>query len=269
MKNHSPDQLVRIDVSTLMQGIKARLGVSYGMLERYSGRAYNTLEGWTVGTGAHQIEGLLRLLARLPAAQRHQLIDAACPCFPSLAHPFLARDRLLAAHLDTLLDQPKGTTLVIGESDYLTSFVGTALGHSFTLGKAKDGSIAGLDSHVANWFIPVPGVSYVGPAPQPDLIQAQTKREAQWQKSGLLLLNQVCSRYPEIEAAAQRASDHTHVVVVEARLPVRNLGRFAQPLTVITVGLDRRHAQREDDASQILVAVQQRDGSAAQGRGSV
>ena len=260
MKNHSPDQLGPIAVSTLMNGIKARLNVSYGMLERYCGRAYNTLEGWAVGTGAHQIEGLLRLLARLPVAQRHQLVDAACPCFPSLAHPFLARDRLLAAQLDRLLDQPKGTTFVTGDSDYVTSFVATALGHSFSIGKAKGGSIAGLDAHVISWFIPVPGVSYVGSAPHRDLIQAQTQREAQWEKSGLLLLNRVCSRYPEIEAAAQRASDHTHVVVVEARLPVRGLARFAQPRKVISVGLDRGHPQREDDAAQMLIAVQQWEG---------
>ena len=263
MKNHSPDQLGPIALSTLMQGIKARLNVTYPLLQRYSGRAYNTLEEWTIGKGAHQIEGLLRLLARLPAAQRHQLIDAACPCFPSLAHPFLARDRLLAAQLDRLLDQPKGTTFVTGESDYLTSFVGTALGHSFTIGKAKDGSMAGVDAHEISWFIPVPGVSYVGSAPHRDLIQAQTQREAQWEKSGLLLLNRVCSRYPEIEAAAQAASDHTHVVVVEARLPVRGLGRFAQPRKVISVGLDRGHPQREDDAAQMLIAIQQWEGPSA------
>ena len=65
-----------------------------------------------------------------------------------------SRDRLLAAHLERLLDQLKRTTFVIGESDYLTIFVATALGHSFTIGKAKDGSTAGLDAHEIGWFIP-------------------------------------------------------------------------------------------------------------------
>jgi hypothetical protein len=81
---HPSDPLAPVRVAALITSIKGRLNVPYSTMERYAGPAYNTIQGWAAGTPAVQVQAVLRLLARLPASERHQLVDNACPCFPSL-----------------------------------------------------------------------------------------------------------------------------------------------------------------------------------------
>jgi hypothetical protein len=260
MKMHPSDPLAPVRVAALITSIKGRLNVPYSTLERYAGPAYNTIHGWAAGTPAVQVEAVLRLLARLPASERHQLVDNACPCFPSLSHPFLARDRLISAQLTRLLEQTHGTTLVAGSSDhsdYLTSFVATALGHSFAVERAKDGRIGGVDAHEVDWSVPVPGVAYIGLNPDAASIRAQAQRQQESHFTKFFLFNRVCARFPVLRAAAQSLSQRAHLVLAEPHPPGRILEGFAPPWHVVTVQLDRQQAEREDDAAHMLVQVRE------------
>jgi hypothetical protein len=74
---HSKPELATIDVTGLMKRMKSELDATYMTLERYSGVAFNTLQGWAAGERATQIQALFRLLARVPVQTRHRIIDAA------------------------------------------------------------------------------------------------------------------------------------------------------------------------------------------------
>ena len=50
---------------------------------------------------------------------------------------------------------------MLGEHESLTTFAITALGHSCRFSGPNRHEVIGLDSHTPDWFVPVPGVTYL------------------------------------------------------------------------------------------------------------
>lgn len=60
----SKPELATIDVTGLMKRMKSELDATYMTLERYSGVAFNTLQGWAAGERATQIQAGLLILSQ-------------------------------------------------------------------------------------------------------------------------------------------------------------------------------------------------------------
>lgn len=247
------NQLARVSAEGLVRNIKKCLDVPFETLARYAGPSYSTLGNWAGGSHATQVEALLRLLARLPASDRHRLVDEACPVFPSLAHPYLARDRVVVSQLSGLLKKTRGVTLVQGDSAYLRAWLLTALGHSLGSASAGTARVAGLDLSEPDWCVPVAGVTYLNShGSTPPRLDSSI-----FQEVDLFLCQGAYDRWPGLRLEIQKATATTHVVVGEARFSPRELERFRPPRHVIRVGIDGRYAQRTDDAAYMLIRIEE------------
>lgn len=72
---------------------------------------------------------MLRLSERLPASERHRILDKHCRVYPSLADPRLAHDPVAVGHLQSLASLRAGLTVFLGAETPAT-FVLTAVAHS-------------------------------------------------------------------------------------------------------------------------------------------
>jgi len=165
----SKTPLPPIPVNELITKIKGELKLTYTAMAAISGPGYTTLQNWAEGSSADQIEALVRLLARIPEIPRHRILDSVFPVMPSLAHRYIARDRMLAAYLRDLLRNESGLTLMFGESDYQRSFLATALAHSqyFRL-HGKRGKIRYVEAHPAALGLIQDYLDLAGHGPDPE-----------------------------------------------------------------------------------------------------
>ena len=252
----SKPELATIDVTGLMKRMKSELDATYMTLERYSGVAFNTLQGWAAGERATQIQALFRLLARVPVQTRHRIIDAACPCFPSLEHPYIVRNRQIAAALADLLPQTAGVTFVLSESDYLRSFVASALVHSFAAQTPNRIVVSGFDIHSPNWFVPVCGVIYLNVWKRLDSLEAAF-RGHRLQTAPLILLNGLYSSLQSVRSEAQQLSATSHIIIADGNGTVRDPAQFSPPAHVIKVATDRRYSESVDDAAYMAIDIRE------------
>jgi hypothetical protein len=222
----------KIELSQLVQNVRNHLGITFDAMAALGGVAHNTFWNWANGSKSEQIEALFRLLARLPEGLRQQLIDAACPTFPSLDHRSITRDRLVRADLLRLLEKTSGTTLVTSPSDYLRSFVATALAHTFAARKPNRILVSGYDIHGASPLVPVLGVSYLDIARTPNHLESLF-RQLPIPRAPLVLLNAVASRHSGLLEEALRASVCAHVVMAEAAMDRKQWERFAEPRHIV------------------------------------
>jgi hypothetical protein len=197
--------------------------VSYEVWERITGRPANTIASWSAGGAAYQIEVLLASLERLPAEERHRLIDAACREFPTLRHPKLAHDFVACSRLATLLRQVSGVTFIQGGPEHMRTFLLNALGHSAASMGFKDGSVMGMDIHRPDEFVPVFGVVYLDNVLRSEVIEREFNRL--WPKileraSRLVLLNEVWRRVPAQQREILDLARKSHVVIADA-LPIK------------------------------------------------
>jgi hypothetical protein len=132
--------------------------LTYQRLTQITGQPRSTLFRWMHGESEPSPETLLLLMERLDASQRHQILDRHCRIFPSLHHPWLSHDLAALGNLRAVLSKNSGLTLVCGPEMQVT-FLMSAIGHSL---QSRPGlrKVGGVDSHVANWFVPVAGVAY-------------------------------------------------------------------------------------------------------------
>ncbi len=132
--------------------------LTYQRLTQITGQPRSTLFRWMNGESEPSPETLLLLMERLEASQRHQILDRHCRIFPSLHHPWLNHDLAALGNLRAVLSKKSGLTLVCGPEMQVT-FLMSAIGHSL---QSRPGlrKVAGADSHVPDWFVPVAGLAY-------------------------------------------------------------------------------------------------------------
>ena len=252
-RKNTQTPLARIPVAELIQTLRADLRLTFTTMSALTGIGASTLHGWAEGAKVEQVEAVFRLLARVPEAERNRLVKVTCPCMPSLAHPFLRRDRLLVSQLETLLRYEHGVTLVLGEQDYLRSFLATALAHSFAGRNPNRAMISGYDVHGSDWGVPLSGVTYLNFVNEPNGVEATIRKDG-LRTAPMVFLNGVYSRVAAIHRDVQKLSDTCHILVTEREFSRRDLARFQGPKTVLTTSIDRS-VTVDDDAARMLIRV--------------
>ena len=157
----------------------------------------------------------------LPPNRRIEIMDERriLRVYPSLENPKLAHDATIVSQLKTILRGPNGLILVRGDNDEAVTFVANALGHS-SRAVSRQRHTEGLDRHLPDWFVPVPGIIYLD-----NLLGAPLDREFEnaWpsiceRKSSFVLVN-------GLGASVQRLNEHVRlaqqslVVVADAIRP--------------------------------------------------
>jgi len=139
----------------LKQLLSLTAGRTLGVTElsQLSGRAEGTIENWLEGEPMQQVDFIFRLLERLPVRQQEEWWQNHVRLHPSLTHPRLAHDPLVAHQLQTLSAQPTGLTVIQAATMFPRAFLLMALGNSAWLTGAR--RVIGLDRHgLAHWAIP-------------------------------------------------------------------------------------------------------------------
>jgi hypothetical protein len=223
----------------LLLALKVSLGpgtgapLSFEDWGRWVGRPANTLASWCGDGQAYQMQALLASLERLPESERHLMLDAACRLYPTLHHRRLAHDFVAVSSLAALLRQPCGLTAVQGGLDHARTFLLTAMGHSFHEFGPSGALVAGIDSHRPDTFVPVGGLSYLNNPLTPTEIARQTLQAWPTVRSatdGLVLLNGVWSKAPELQPQIADLARRAHVVVPDpAIFPLKSLFKPPPP----------------------------------------
>ena len=246
--------LAPVRVPELLRTLRRELGLNYRNMAKFAGVGATTLHDWTEGAPVDQIEALLRLLSRLPSAARNSALDATCPAMPSLNHVSIARDRLLTGYLRELLAITHGTTIVVGESEYLRTFVATALAHSFATLNPNQKNVSGYDVHAPTWFVPVDGVTYLNAWKRrngQELILGESVKPAK-----MFFLNGVYSRSTAVRPRAHSASKICHVVIAEQSMARSDFAHFETPKHLITVSVDR-NTNSSDDLERMQIQIRE------------
>jgi hypothetical protein len=137
---------------------------------------------------------------------------------PTLEHARLSHDPVAVSRIQSILREGRGTTLVHGDQDHVVTFVGTALGHSLLRLRSKACRIRGLDSHPADWFVPVPGVAYLQNGVRPQEVQQAAKRiigEIRPGQAAMVLLNGLGPELEEVEESVSTLARTSLVVLGE------------------------------------------------------
>jgi hypothetical protein len=234
-------------VRSLMRGIKAELECLHGRripldeLGYYVDRSASTVFDKFEKPRQPQVEALLRLLERLPEATRSRLLNQVCRCFPTLDHARIAHDPAQVSHLKSLLLQPNGFSMLQGGNDGARTFVLCALAHTCLMLEPVHAQVCGLDTHLPDWFVPVPGVNYAPNLLHPERLRAWIS--TQWPairsaRGKLMLLNGVWSAAPELHDEIARLAQRCHVVVANGERPEKLLCWPAVPNHILRVSLE-------------------------------
>jgi hypothetical protein len=180
---------------------------TYREMAEWTGIPEGTLRDWFNDSGQPTAECLLRLLERMPEGVRLRILDEFTRQWPTLEHSRLAGDRTLISRLKTILGQPKGFTYIQGDNDERRTFLIAALGHSFLNLTQPPRRVLGLDVHAADWFVPVPGVDYLGNIFEPDRLRREAQRawpQIRHGENSLVLLNGVWGALLEFHGQNRR-----------------------------------------------------------------
>jgi hypothetical protein len=228
----------------------ARRQFRYEDLAELIGEPKSTLCNWNNGDGQPAPEALLRLFELLPAAERNQIHGEFpfCRQYPTLAHPRISHDPVAVSYLRTVLRNEKGITMVCGDRDILDTFVATAMAHSFVLSVAHRGQIAGLDVHAPDWFVAVPGVTYLNNAEHPGRIRAEAEKiwpEFSASRRRIVLLNGTWAPAPELKLKTCELAETCHVIVTNImRAKDSRLPTLPSPARLVLVAPDGRESDR-------------------------
>jgi hypothetical protein len=232
--------------------------LSFEELSDATGEAKSTLSNWLGGVGSPSLECVLRLLERIPATQRNQLLSSApiSRCYPTLIHPRLAFDQAAMSRFATILQQGTGTTLAHGLREDLVTFVVTALGHNYYHSQLRNDAVRGLDVHSPDWFVPLPAVSYMGNTQSRDAIRQRFLSE--WptlrkHKGGLVILNGIWPQVADLYDEVFELAGQNHVVIGTTTMLIRNhMGvKMPGPAHIVTVSADR-----STTSDRILIELQ-------------
>jgi len=180
----------------LRAAIEGSIGhqLSFDELSYITGEAKSTLSNWFAGEGNPSMETMLRLIERVPVAQRHHVLDLPpiTRCYPTLSHPRLSHDPVAVSQLRAILTQSTGTTVVHSARAELVTFAVAALGHTYYNLNPRAQAIRGLSAHRPDWFIQVPGVDHLNNIQSPEKVR--TEIASKWSslievKAGLFLFN--------------------------------------------------------------------------------
>jgi len=241
--NHPRQRIVR-----LLVGLKNALGlaegrtIGFGDIESLTGRPGGTFASWCDGTRVQQLEFLVAILERLPVRLWQPLLESACRTHPTLQHPKLAHDSVVISHLEELLQQKNGFTVIQGGPEHMRAFLLAALGNSFRQISAGQRPVAGFDLHGAHAWVRVPGITYLSPHTE---IQRASAQLIQPPAGALVLLGRVWNNAPHLHAAITRLANDRHVVVADATtFKLEDLARRSRnPVHLLTVAPAREQPE--------------------------
>jgi len=237
-----------------LQG-RAGLAPSYMEMEEWTGVAEGTLKDWFNNKGRPTAEFLLQLLDRTPDEVRHHTLAATYQAWPTRANPRLKCDQTVLSQLKTILCQSNGLSFIQGGSAEARTFLLTALAHSFLAMTERPRRVAGFDVHEADWFVLVPGLTYLHNVFHPALLR-QALRQG-WKQVGsnkvqLICLNGIWTVLPEMQKEILAMAARFPVVVADAATidPYRLEKELKAPANLVTVSQD------PNTGSGILIAIQ-------------
>jgi hypothetical protein len=180
-------------------------------LEEWTGVAERTVKDWCNNKGRPSAEFVLQLLERIPEMQRDQILASAYRLYPTLEHPRLKCDQTIVSRLKSIVCHPRGLVFIQGGDDESRTFLLTAMGHAFLGLTARTHTLAGLDAHEPDWFVPLPGVRYLRNLFQP----AELRQVAR-------------DNWPELPAGGSQLAVFNAMGVM--------LGDFQRQIKALTVG---------------------------------
>jgi hypothetical protein len=130
-------------------------------IAEWTGVARGTVNDWLNNKGFPTTEFALQLLERVPERIRCELLNSACRLMPSLEHPRIKCDQAILSRLKRIVREPRGLTVIQGQSDESRTFLLTALGHAYLGLTDRPHQLLGIDAHEPDWFVPLPGVCYL------------------------------------------------------------------------------------------------------------
>jgi hypothetical protein len=208
-KNSRPQLLIRRLWSAL-ETVEGRRLTSQEM-SRCLNLSDSAWSEWILGkTELNQIEAFLRLCERLGHSGCVELLRPHLRVFPTLRSPELAHDPASVDILRTLLRKPAGMTFIVGGSETQRTFLFTAFGHSYLGADTACHSLAGWDTHVATWFVPVPGLFY-----QHDGRCEPLKLRLEALQHSLILSNGLWKRSQEHRTNLVQCALSCHVIVAD------------------------------------------------------
>ena len=192
-----------------------------------------------------QLEFLFELLERVPAALRHDLLDAACRVQPTLHHPKLAHDAITLSRLETLLKQSDGFTIIHGGPQHARLFLFNALGNSAREVNFGQKSVVGVQLQPVSGWVPVLGITTLSSHAENRQQFQRAWSKIKHAKDGTLIFlgqiwNHVSHLHPEILELATRC----HVLVADDFPKPEDLARrVPKPVHTLTVAPAREQPE--------------------------
>lgn len=191
---------------------------TYRDLEEWTGVPDATLKDWFTNKGRPTAEFLLQMMERVAGSLRQQLTNDACRIWPILDHPRLKCDLTIISQLKTCVCMRNALIVIQGATDESRTFLISALANTFLAVTERPRRVKGIDIHDPDWFVPVPGVTYLHNLIQPASMQEAVRRL--WPsfctgRTNFVLLNGVLSRLPEFAKKICMLLAHQTVVVAD------------------------------------------------------
>jgi hypothetical protein len=243
-----------ISPNELFRRLKELLG-SYRDLKKITGIEISTLESWCISAPLDQVRTLLRLLSAIPDSERHSLVDSATLSLPRLDHRFLTGDQMTSAALRRIARKETGMTIVESESDYLRTFLATAIANSAVKHKL---AVYGYDVHRPDWFAPVEGVNYLSIAENHSRIRetAQLKLNAP-AGSHVVFLNGLWAHMEEQRRSEiLRFTENYHLILCDRHRGFPR-GSAIDNCHVITATRNPALPIGADDAQQMRITIEE------------
>lgn len=185
----------------------------------WTGVSERTVQDWYNDKGRPTAEFVLQLLERINEKHRHDIVDSVCRVYPTLEHPRLKCDRTIISRLKTIACQPRGLVFIQGGNDESRTFLLSAIGYTFLSLTARPHRLVGLDAHEPDWFVPLPGVHYLGNLFHPaKLLQAARDNwpKLQVPETHLVVLNATGVLMADFQRQIRALTARCSVVVAEA-----------------------------------------------------
>ncbi|MDR3565933.1 MAG: hypothetical protein P4N59_31475 [Negativicutes bacterium] len=191
--------------------------ISFEELGRYSAQAGSTVFEKLQKDEHPQVEAILGWLEHLPEDVRGRLINGVCRAFPHLEDRRLGHNPGQVSSLRSLLKQPVGLTLIIG-NDGLRTWLTSALGNSSLMLGRDHRLVSGIDRSLPDWFVPVEGITYLN-APLPELPSPESILKA-WStctagERKVVLLNGIITLKPDLRLEVLKLAAQRNVFVAE------------------------------------------------------
>lgn len=199
-----------------LQGQKGK-PPTYAEMAAWGNVPEGTVRDWFSGMGHPSAEFLLSLLDRTDEETSQRILGKARKLFPSLDHSLLMNDKAVISRLKTIMAQRGGLTFIQSDNDEHRTFLTTALGHTYLHLTQPPRQVVGIDIHEHDWFVPIPGVSYLHNTFAPDQIRMHA-RQAWPQPSSvatLVIFNGLWSAVPELQKDIRLIAETWPVIVTD------------------------------------------------------